>query len=473
MNNSNVVKFLSIFYLTINLAFFVSYYPGIYNVDAYIQIHESYYGAINNMHPAINTIIGLFLLRIWTHPSVFILYQILLGLINLVLLNKLYIAYSVHKNIILLANLVYIMSPYHLFFNMHYGKDTIYGYIFSTVTIYLLLLFKKERPLLFMTSLILIALTVYTSLIRHNAFPMLFIIPLCCALLQTRGNRKKTYASYLFFVLGGYMAIIQLLYPFFRVTPYQQSYPYFSLIHDVAAVINEGTYQFNREERDFYSNILPFEYWKKYYVPLDRNILVHHRYMFPDDSNQPNFSFFENDMEKSKRILFYTIFRNIPLVISNHLSAYQALLLSNNDEYVNALNKPRHIQIIDSDMSNLMIKPEQTRQPNLLYAIPSTYLARTIGSSVFIRITSPFINIFVVLVASLALLINKKYIEASLFGLAYIVYTVTFFIHPTNISLSYMFYTYLYIFMTPCFMPYFFSNQKFSIGSYNSSIQRL
>lgn len=404
------------------------------------------------MHPAFNQLVGRLLYMTWPNPGVLVLFQIFLGCVNLILLNKLLHTYSVHKFIVIIINLCYTLCPYILFLTIYQNRDTVFSYLYSIITILLLLVYKmKKKPSIALHG-ILIFLITWVSLTRHNALPLIVLFPLCFTLVQPARKRLSLFLRTALPCLAGYCFVVFAIFPLNKVAPYPPSFPYWSFIQDVAGIISANTYHFSKEEYAFYSRILPFKYWGEYYDPTDRNILIYHANIFPGSTVNPDIPYFESNMQKSTRILFFTLSRNIPFVIQRHAVALLAMLKTNSDQLTIVRAVPESIKLSDPELFTPLLSPYHIAYFRPLEKFTLAFFTATIDNPQFIKFTSPLVHLIIFSFVMVFLAIRKKYILLSIMFVPTLVYIFTFYLSPANTWMGYSFFLNLYLFVYPCFL---------------------
>lgn len=450
LSSKSIILYAVAVYLLVNLFNWLTFFPGWFDADSYAQFREIFYLNLGNMHPAINQIIGLYLYKIWQSSGVFIFFQIVLGLVNLILLVKVFITYRVPKPLIIVLSTIYATLPYILFFNIYLLRDMVFAYLYSMITIVLLLTHKQQRlTILYYGSFVF--LNVWISLVRHNGLPLLVLFSVCFAVITPEKKRVLSFLAVFITSIIGYILVTRVVYPLHNVHQFEPSFPYYSYIHDVAAVIDEGLYVFTPEEHAYYSKILPFEYWKKFYVPDDRNILLFHKAMYPNDPIQPDLAFFEENMTTSLKMLMFTLSRNLPLVLQRHAFSFVKLIAGNTDQYKVVFETPQYMNEVSPDPSNALLCPQKLPFFNKFDASLASFFGLTIGNPLFVKLTSPTWGILFLFFLSFLLFVKRKYRLFFILAVPIFFYLLTFYLSPTNNCICYMLFIYTYLFITPCF----------------------
>ena len=407
------------------------------------MFNDIFTGIIGANIPPINQIIGIGLFHLWSSPGVFILFQILLGLVNLILLQKLLDISHLSPKIKIIILGVYIFCPYLLIFNVYYAKDVLFGYLFSILSTSLILAYQKQQLKHPVFIFLFVIVNVLISTIRYNGPPLLVIFPILYFLLIKRSKYFLVVISLSFL---GYFLVTKTLYSHFPITPYGQSLPYITAMHDIAGIINQNKYVFNQSELNFLSQILPLEYWKKYYQPDNLVFLYFHNIVDTEHRQdvQVNINFFDSHAHQFGQIYLHSIINNIPFIFNKHLNSFWKILTANDNFYQLSLNTPSFMDSVFPTPSNILLHPQNLMIiPQTIKSVINSFFHQAVTNQYFRSLTRPIICLCLIFLTTFFLFFRRqqKMIALTII-IPTIIYSLTFFLFPAEQTTRYMFFIY-------------------------------
>jgi len=235
------------------------FWPGMISADSINQWQQVQNQSFNDWHPAIHTILIWLLTRLWNHPAIEGIFQILALSLTAAWGLKTLGDFGVRRGFLWLGAAVFALLPVNGFMVITYWKDVLYSTaLLAFFIVYLKLLLTRgdwlyqRGNLAGMTAIMLIV-----SLFRHNGFltVMIALLPL---FFIFRRQWKTLFIVVL--LLAGLRSFIRgPIYDALKVArhPGQSS---LVLVHHVAAHIHAGT-TLTTQEQEYLNTIHPLPNW--------------------------------------------------------------------------------------------------------------------------------------------------------------------------------------------------------------------
>ena len=181
--------FYLIFILTVNIIFFLSFYPGFFTPDSFDILNQSFfYKNINDAHPILFTLIVSLINFFLKAPYSFIIIQIILfSLTFYFLFNK----FKLDKGIEIVLLFLISFYPPFLFMNITFWKDVLYTISFFNFVLIIYFYFNEKIKINKRISILILFLIFIVLSSRHNGIHSILLFLIFTSILKLSINYKK------------------------------------------------------------------------------------------------------------------------------------------------------------------------------------------------------------------------------------------------------------------------------------------
>lgn len=288
--------------------YLLAFWPGMMNVDAFVQWGQGLRGSYNDWHPAIHTLLIHILNSIWYTPAVVAIVQIFIC--SLVVANGigLFIEQGGAPPIAWLISLLMALHPTNGVLIISLWKDTPYAIAMLAFTIVIFRIVMTDGNWLAKRwSWLWLSLSgLFTMLLRHNGLPVTIVTIILLYFLFS-SQRKRILISML--AIGfSYICIRGPLYTVINVQRNSSGQLDNILYHHLSAFVHAGT-PLHDEEAKYLNTVLPLSEWTY-------NCCAKEAYSEYGDDFDKDF-FYQNSTYNKK--LVFSLWQRDPIVGIDHL----------------------------------------------------------------------------------------------------------------------------------------------------------
>lgn len=228
--------------LAVGLIYWLAFYPGVLTYDSVSQWNQLVILNINNLHPAIHTILEWLLTRIWFTPAVISLFQVLFA--SLVFgygLSSIHKVSQLPGYIFVLVGFLLSVNPLVGVMDVTLWKDIIYSVLVLLLSIFMFNVLSSDSEWLDKPShFILVGFTLAGIwLFRFNGFPIVIASLIVTGLIYKKHFKYLVYAA---LICGASIIFITgPVYTWFKVDRATRFNYGIGFIHPVVAYVNSQT----------------------------------------------------------------------------------------------------------------------------------------------------------------------------------------------------------------------------------------
>jgi len=288
--------------------YLLTFWPGMMNVDAFVQWGQGLRGTYNDWHPAIHTLLIHILNSIWYTPAIVAIVQIFIC--SLIAANGigLFVEQGGATPIAWLISFLLALHPTNGVLIISLWKDTPYAIAMLALTIVIFRIVLTDGNWLAKRwSWFWLTLSgLFTMLLRHNGLPVTIVVVISLYFIFS-SQRKRILLS-LFAIGLSYFCIRGPLYTAMNVQRNSAGHLDNILYHHLNAFVHAGT-PLQNEEANYLNTVLPLSEWTY-------NCCAKEAYSEYGDDFDKDF-FYQNSAYNRKLVV--SLWQRDPFVGINHL----------------------------------------------------------------------------------------------------------------------------------------------------------